>query len=137
MDRMDRERGGYYGRGPRGYTRSDERIREDVCDRLCDDPFVDASDMEVNVNNGEVTLTGTIESRDDKRRAEGIAETCLVSDSGWWTFRSQAAESATLTCRMRCAPYRVRLSSPPASTSSPTNRRRADDIAALYRGADH
>src|SRR5687767_1551774 len=27
-------RGGYSGHGPTGYTRSDERIREDVCERL-------------------------------------------------------------------------------------------------------
>lgn len=33
--------GQYAGRGPRGYTRGDERIREDVCDRLTDDPRVE------------------------------------------------------------------------------------------------
>jgi osmotically-inducible protein OsmY len=62
------------GRGPRGYTRSDERIREDLNDRLTDDPYIDASDIEVAVNNGEVTLSGTVESRGAKRRAEDIAE---------------------------------------------------------------
>ena len=62
------------GRGPRGYKRSDERIREDVNDRLSDDPIIDASDVEVSVNNGEVTLSGTVNSRTDKRRTEDIAE---------------------------------------------------------------
>lgn len=64
------------GRGPRGYTRSDERIREDVSDRLSDDWRVDASEIEVKVDGGEVTLSGTVNSRDDKRRAEDIAEQC-------------------------------------------------------------
>lgn len=64
----------YRGRGPKGYTRSDDRIREDVCDRLCDDPRVDASNIEVSVANGEVTLSGTVDARDVKHRAEDCAE---------------------------------------------------------------
>lgn len=66
--------GEHRGRGPRGYQRSDDRIREDVSDRLSDDGRVDASDIEVTVSNGEVTLSGTVSSRDQKRRAEDIAE---------------------------------------------------------------
>jgi osmotically-inducible protein OsmY len=62
------------GRGPRGYKRSDDRIREDVNDRMADDPVIDASDVEVMVSNGEVTLNGTVVSRVDKRRAEDLAE---------------------------------------------------------------
>jgi osmotically-inducible protein OsmY len=62
------------GRGPRNYTRSSDRIREDVNDRLTDDPRVDASDVEVNVSGTEVTLSGTVASRDQRRRAEDIAE---------------------------------------------------------------
>ncbi len=72
---MDEQRGGQHrGRGPKGYTRSDDRICEDVNDRLSDDPFVDASEIEVSVSSCEVTLTGTVDSRDAKRRAEDIAE---------------------------------------------------------------
>lgn len=66
-------RGGHYGRGPKGYTRSDQRILEDVCDRLMENWNVDASDIEVAVVAGEVTLTGTVDGRDAKRRAEDIA----------------------------------------------------------------
>lgn len=62
------------GRGPRGYTRSDERIREDVSDRLTDNPVLDASDIEVTVSGGEVTLSGTVDSRYSKRLAEDVAE---------------------------------------------------------------
>ena len=66
--------GPHAGRGPRGYTRSDDRIREDVCDRLCEHGFVDASDVEVRVASGEVTLLGSVRSRQEKRVAEDIAE---------------------------------------------------------------
>src|SRR3712207_9196144 len=62
------------GRGQKGYQRSDERIREDVNDRLTDDPHVDASEIEVRVENREVTLTGTVNSRFEKRHAEDLAE---------------------------------------------------------------
>jgi osmotically-inducible protein OsmY len=64
----------YRGRGPKGYTRSDERIRDDVNDRLTDDWSLDASEIEVSVSSGEVTLSGIVNSRTDKRRAEDIAE---------------------------------------------------------------
>jgi len=64
----------YRGRGPRGYRRSDERIHEDVNDRLSDDYYLDASDIEVVVADGELTLVGRVNSRADKRRAEDIAE---------------------------------------------------------------
>jgi osmotically-inducible protein OsmY len=63
------------GRGPKGYTRSEDRMREDVSDKLGDDWMVDATEMEVSVKDGEVTLSGTVNSREEKRRAEDIAET--------------------------------------------------------------
>jgi osmotically-inducible protein OsmY len=66
--------GQHRGKGPKGYHRSDERIREDVSDRLSDDDYVDASDVDVQVNNAEVILSGTVDSREAKRRAEEIAE---------------------------------------------------------------
>jgi hypothetical protein len=62
-----------YGRGPKGYQRSDNRILEDVCDRLTYSD-VDAENIEVSVANGEVTLGGHVNDRWDKRRAEDIAE---------------------------------------------------------------
>jgi hypothetical protein len=68
------EEGGYRGKGPKGYRRSDERIKEDIQDRLTDDDGVDASDVEVAVKDGEVTLSGTVPSRHCKRCAEEIAE---------------------------------------------------------------
>jgi osmotically-inducible protein OsmY len=70
---MDRTRG-HRGRGPKNYTRSDERIREDINDRLTDHDYLDASNIEVAVQASEVTLTGTVNSRHEKRLAEDIAE---------------------------------------------------------------
>jgi osmotically-inducible protein OsmY len=70
--RMD-QRDEYRGRGPKGYRRSDERIKEDVNDRLSEG-YLDATEIEVAVQNAEVTLTGTVNSRRDKRRAEDIAD---------------------------------------------------------------
>lgn len=71
---FDRGTGQFRGRGPKGYRRSDERVREDVCECLTDDPWVDASNISVNVQDCEVTLSGTVNSRDEKRRAEALVE---------------------------------------------------------------
>jgi hypothetical protein len=68
------ERGGHAGKGPKGYRRSDDRIREDVCERLTEHPEVDAGEIEVSVKDGEVTLTGTVDERQAKRIAEDVAE---------------------------------------------------------------
>ena len=64
----------YRGRGPRNYRRSDDRVREEVCEALTDDWSVDATDVNVEVKDGEVTLTGTVPSREQKRRARECAE---------------------------------------------------------------
>ncbi len=66
--------GKHRGKGPKGYKRSDERIKDDVCDRLADDGYVDASNIDVEVRDCEVVLTGTVESREAKRRAEDVVE---------------------------------------------------------------
>lgn len=62
------------GKGPSDYTRSDERIREDANDRLTDDWRVDARSISVTVKDGEVTLGGTVPSRQEKHRAEECVE---------------------------------------------------------------
>lgn len=71
---QEQDYGEHRGRGPRGYKRSDERIREDVCDCLTDDDRLDASNIDVAVKDGEVTLSGSVMSRDDKRWAETLSE---------------------------------------------------------------
>ena len=66
--------GEFRGKGPRGYTRSDERIQDDINDMLTDNGMIDASDIEVRVDKGDVTLTGHVNSKRNKRLAEDLTE---------------------------------------------------------------
>ncbi|MBV8520226.1 MAG: BON domain-containing protein [Acidobacteria bacterium] len=77
-DRGDRgaARESYRGRGPKNWRRSDERIREIVNELLTEHDGIDATDIEVSVENGEVTLTGHVGSRWEKRLADDIAHSC-------------------------------------------------------------
>ena len=75
-DRRDRDRNypSHRGKGPSDYRRSEDRIREDICDRLTDDDRVDASNISVQIDNDAVILNGTVNSREEKRRAEDLVE---------------------------------------------------------------
>ena len=68
------ERVSYAGRGPKGYKRADERIREDVCELLTRSEYLDASNIEVAVRDGTVTLSGAVQDRRSKRMAEDISQ---------------------------------------------------------------
>ena len=70
----NRTPGRFSGVGPRGYRRSDERMIEDINDRLTWNGQIDATDIEVDVKDGVATLSGNVNSRQDKRMAEYIAE---------------------------------------------------------------
>jgi hypothetical protein len=63
----------FAGRGPRGYQRSDVRIYEELCERLTDDPRVDASEIQVDVRDGEVALRGHVPTREMRRWADDAA----------------------------------------------------------------
>lgn len=84
--------GKFKGSGPNGYKRANERIKEDVWDRLCDNSHLDARDINVEVISGEVHLNGSVEDKTAKHRAEDcceyvsgvkdvINELCIRSDS--------------------------------------------------------
>ena len=62
------------GRGPRGYERSDDRLREIICERLTDDPYIDASDVSIEVASRKVKLTGTVSDRRTKYEIEELIE---------------------------------------------------------------
>lgn len=64
------------GKGPKGYQRTDERIREEICELLSDDFQIDASEISVEVKDGIVTLEGTVQDRAQKHRIEDIADNC-------------------------------------------------------------
>lgn len=70
----ERVKGAFTGHGPKNYVRSDERIREEVCEHLQDHPYVDATEIEVFVTDGEVTLSGVVDARMVKRAAEDCAD---------------------------------------------------------------
>jgi len=63
----------FTGRGPRAYRRTDARLHEEICELLTADTHIDASEVEVSVENGEVLLSGVVESRRLKHLAEDIA----------------------------------------------------------------
>lgn len=67
----------YQGRGPRNYTRSNERILEEVNERLTDDPWLDASDITVQCVDGRVQLEGQVRDRWMKHRAEDLVDACM------------------------------------------------------------
>ena len=81
------------GRGPSNYTRSDDRILEDVCDELTEDWRVDARNIQVTVADGEVTLDGTVDSRNAKRRAEDVVHDCSGVNHVQNNLRVQEAEN--------------------------------------------
>lgn len=66
--------GPYTGVGPRGYRRSDGSIKDDVYRCLTRHGWLDASNIDVEVDNGEVTLWGQVQNRREKRMAEVAVE---------------------------------------------------------------
>lgn len=60
--------------GPKGYQRSDERIREEICERLAHAPHVDVQEVEVEVESGVVRLSGNVRDRQQKYCIEDIAD---------------------------------------------------------------
>ena len=72
-DAMHREDGPHVGRGPRNYKRPDNRIEEEINERLSRHGLIDATDVEVSVQNGEVVLRGYVNGRQAKRLAEDVA----------------------------------------------------------------
>ena len=66
--------GRHTGRGPKNYQRDDTRIQEDISEQLTRHPDIDPSEVEIIVSDGEVTLTGVVESKQVKRMIEDIAE---------------------------------------------------------------
>lgn len=67
-------RGAYGGIAPKNYQRSDARMEEEICERLTANSYIDPSDIEIKVVQGEAILTGTVRDRRMKRLAEDIAD---------------------------------------------------------------
>jgi HSP20 family molecular chaperone IbpA len=104
---------GRLGRGPKGYRRSDERIQDEVCERIARSG-VDADEVEVRVNEGEVTLTGRVEERWQKRRLEDVVDDVFGVQEVHNQLRvGRGAEAQSFTA------------TPPGQTEAQTGRRRA------------
>lgn len=68
--RTDDRRGPHRGRGPTGRSRSDADIAADLHEALAHDRYLDASDVDVVVKNGDIALSGSVPEADDRLRAE-------------------------------------------------------------------
>lgn len=67
--------------GPKNYVRSDDRLREAVCERLAHRDHLDVSEVTVDVQSGVVTLEGHVIDRRMKYEIEDIVDdTFGVSD---------------------------------------------------------
>lgn len=98
--------GPHSGKGPKGYRRSDDRILEDINEALTRHPEIDASNINVEVQNAVVTLSGTIESRQIKRLAEDCAEVVAGVDD----VNNELRIDATLSSRSRTNEFAARES---------------------------
>lgn len=66
-----------YPPGPKGYQRSDERMKEDISERLYAAYHVDSSEVTIDVRAGKVTLEGTVPSRHMKHAIEDMVDDCM------------------------------------------------------------
>lgn len=70
------ERNRRYPPGPKGYRRSDERLKEDISERLMVAYHIDSSEVTVEVQGAKVTLDGTVPSRHMKHAIEDLVDGC-------------------------------------------------------------
>jgi hypothetical protein len=106
------------GKGPKGYKRSDERIREDISDHLTQDYLVDATLIEVIVLDSECTLNGTVPTRDEKRRAEDIAERIMGVRHVQNNLRVAPTASSPLSTQDRTGTMSTTIGSNPTLSAS-------------------
>jgi hypothetical protein len=67
----------FRGVGPKDYLRSDELVRDEICERLTRHPDIDASDIAVTVRQGIVALTGSVTDRAIKHETEDLIENVI------------------------------------------------------------
>ncbi|REE91204.1 BON domain-containing protein [Cupriavidus plantarum] len=68
------DRAGFRRVGPKNYVRSDDRLREAVCERLAHRDHLDVSEVSVDVQSGVVTLEGHVTDRRMKYEIEDIVD---------------------------------------------------------------
>lgn len=110
----------FRGRGPKGYERSDERLREIICERLTDDPRIDASDVHIEVKDKVAKLTGQVPDRRTKYEIEDVVEHCGVKDIDNQVRVRSRNESAPSSGT--ALGYQTASESSSGSTSNPSTR---------------
>lgn len=66
-----------FNKGPKGYSRSDERIKEDISEQLMSEEGIDPSEVSIQVTGGVVVLEGTVPERHMKYIIEDIVDGCI------------------------------------------------------------
>lgn len=122
-DDQNRYRESRRGKGPRGYTRSDERIKEDINERLTDHYALDATDIDIQVNGGEIVLSGSVQSRYEKRLAEDVVE--AVSGVKHVENRLRVSSGSSYSTSLGNTGTSSGMTSEPDSTSTTTESGRS------------
>jgi hypothetical protein len=65
-----------FARGPKGYQRSDERLKEDISERLMEAHHIDSSEVTVDVRGAKVILEGVVPDRRMKHAIEDLVDAC-------------------------------------------------------------
>ncbi|MEA9355648.1 BON domain-containing protein [Bacteriovorax sp. PP10] len=118
----------FHGKGPKGYKRSDDRIKEDVCETLARDPRIDASEIEVKVDNAMVTLSGTVDSREVKRAAEMIIENLSGVDDVKNDLKVKRSEEAGYDMQASSGTSRLNSGASSSQTSKSTSTKGTSHI---------
>lgn len=64
----------FSGVGPKGFSVSDDTIREEVCHKLWEHDGIDASELEVEVKEGKVIVTGSLPEREMRDLVEDVCD---------------------------------------------------------------
>lgn len=79
-------------RGPKGYARSDDRIREDICETLSQDQRIDVSEVSINVQSGRESESSGREF--GQQRQAGAEAGSLSSQSAASTTAGRSTSGA-------------------------------------------
>jgi hypothetical protein len=62
--------------GPKGYQRSDERLKEDISERLMEAVHIDSREVTVEVRDAKVVLEGVVPDRRMRHAIEDLVDAC-------------------------------------------------------------
>jgi osmotically-inducible protein OsmY len=71
---QERKLRNHSGKGPKNYKRSDAAIEDELFSDLTHSRELDASDIDISVEDGVVTLKGFVDTKYERRLAEQLAE---------------------------------------------------------------